>query len=152
MSMPNFGPIGLQIWPPGGISQKHKSSISEVTMTARVTKLYLYVYLVKLHFLYYRFLIWLTFQGHWGQSSKFHSWATNLLAIWPRELFLGVIDDVPRHPQYLCQISPWLDSRWQSFVCLLTLEELRRWDCHGPSSLKYPQQLPQNVLKIWKKH
>jgi hypothetical protein len=30
--MPNCGPIGLQIWPPGGISQKRTSAISEVTI------------------------------------------------------------------------------------------------------------------------
>ena len=57
MSVPNFGLIRLLIWPPGGISQKHKSSVSEVTMTARVTKLLLYVYPVKLHHMCYRFLI-----------------------------------------------------------------------------------------------
>ena len=44
MSMSNLGPIGLLIWPPpGGISQKDKSSVSEVTMTGRVTKLLLCV-------------------------------------------------------------------------------------------------------------
>ena len=39
MSVPNFGPIEVQIWPPGGVSQKRKSAVSEVTMIARVTKL-----------------------------------------------------------------------------------------------------------------
>ena len=42
MSVPNFGSIEVQMWPPGGVSQKRKSAISEVTMIARVTKLLLY--------------------------------------------------------------------------------------------------------------
>ena len=51
MSVPNFGSIEVQIWPPGGVSQKRKSAVSEVTMIARVTKLLLYVYLVTSHYL-----------------------------------------------------------------------------------------------------
>jgi hypothetical protein len=48
MCMPNFGPMGLQIWPPGGISQKRTSAISEVTMRASITK-FTVSYLVGIH-------------------------------------------------------------------------------------------------------
>ena len=57
MSAPNIGPIGVQMWPPGGVTQKRKSVISEVTMIARFTKLLLYVYLVRLHFMSGGFVI-----------------------------------------------------------------------------------------------
>ena len=57
MSVPNIGPIGVQMWPPGGVCQKRKSAISEVTMIARVTKLLLYVYIVRLHFMSGGFMI-----------------------------------------------------------------------------------------------
>ena len=89
--MPNFGLIRLGIWPPGGVSRKHKTAISEVTMTVRVTKLWLYVYLVGLHYMSFGFLIWPTFQGHRGQSSKFHRQVAHFITIWPRELWLGVM-------------------------------------------------------------
>ena len=39
MCTPNFGPIQLQIWPLGGVSQKHTKAISDVTVMARITKL-----------------------------------------------------------------------------------------------------------------
>ena len=57
MFVPNFGPIGVQMWPPGGVSRKCKSAISEVTMIAVVTKLLLYVYLVRLYFMSGEFVI-----------------------------------------------------------------------------------------------
>ena len=81
--MSNFGPIWLQIWPPGGVSQNCQRAISEVTMIARVTKLLLCVYLLKLHYMCGRFLIWPTFQGHRGRSSIFTlGWHISLLLDW----------------------------------------------------------------------
>ena len=49
-------------------------------------QIFLWVRLIRLHHISYWFLIWPTFQGHKGQSSKFHLWWAHFNAIGHRGL------------------------------------------------------------------
>jgi hypothetical protein len=68
---PNFGPVWFSVWPPGGQIQKGEFT-PELIMAGSSPKFY-HRYNTKtrkIHVIKPEFLIWPTFQGHRGQSSK----------------------------------------------------------------------------------
>jgi hypothetical protein len=75
---PSFGPIWFMAWPPGGQNWKHKKCYNScwtndwvILKFLSATEVHVHiVYLVRIHDIIHGFLIWPTFEGHRGQSSK----------------------------------------------------------------------------------
>jgi hypothetical protein len=83
----NFGLIGFQnAVRPGGHLGKSTKSYYSWTNGWIISKFLSYVHLIRIHDIIPRFLIWPTFQGHRGQSSKQIMKLTYFVTIWPGKI------------------------------------------------------------------
>ena len=65
---PNFGLFWFMVWPPGGQTSKLKKCDFSLNSGPKNLKKIWWVLLPRGHHISYGFLIWPTFQGHWGQN------------------------------------------------------------------------------------
>jgi hypothetical protein len=108
--VPNFGPIWLQIWPPGGhLGKKTVFTYMYSWNTDWISSKFLsLVYLISMHDIIPRFFIWPTFEGHRDQSSKVHSRHVSLLVDLEYSNIVLILSRCSRH---FYQISPWSDIK-----------------------------------------